>query len=99
MSELAIAQEPQSNDNEFACMPPEQAVAVAAEMLDLHAEDTDRALALAVALRDRIECRGEDADQTDAVLVRMLVEQLGGAPEPAIKQCLVALLEKCQSAK
>jgi hypothetical protein len=74
-------------------MSPEQAVAQVVDIIDEHATETERALALAMALRDRLVAEDEP---TNAALAGMLVDQLAGAPEGTIKDCLNALLARCQ---
>lgn len=83
-------------DNEYAHMSPDDVVALASEMLDQHAMEGVRAMALAIVLRNRIESQEEASrDPTDVALAEMLVEELAGAPEHRIKLCLSALLGKC----
>lgn len=88
---------PEQSDNEYLGMPPEMVACLAADMLDQHSLEHERALALAIVVRDWLRSQDDgNTDMTYAVLAEMLVDELGGAPEQSIKQCLFALLEKCQ---
>lgn len=76
-------------------MPAADAVAQAIDLLDKHAQERERAMALAIVLRDRLERHDETSkDFTAIVLADMLVGECGGAPEHYIKQCLFALLSQ-----
>lgn len=91
MAELTLLEK-----NEYAEMPAEKVVAMAVDALDLSALEGDRALALAIVLRDRLE-DSDNQDPTSTLLSGMLVEALSNAPNVHINQCLFALLAKCQS--
>lgn len=93
MAELTLLEK-----NEYAEMPAEKVAALAIEAIDTAALEGARALALAIVLSDRLEAsEGPAADPTAVLLAGMLVEELAPEHGHHIKQCLSALLAKCQS--
>ncbi len=79
---------------EYQHLQPEAIAQQAIWMIEQGETCGERALALAIVLRDR--AHGEASDPTDRLLLEMLVEELAAAYGPSLKQCLAALLEKCQ---
>lgn len=84
-------------DNEYDGIAASVVAARANHMLSESELQGERALAIAIALRDRIQAQDEqERDPTSAVLAGMLVDELDLAQAARIKQCVATLLNRCQ---
>lgn len=79
------------------CISSEAIADEANRMLDDSETSGERAIALAIALRDRLEATEEvSRDFTACILAGMLVDELGSSPERSIKECVATLFSRCE---